>query len=142
MQAALTGADDSARAACGLGMANRREAGKGSNKMSGDILIKVQSPFADCEGGAESAACQEVIKNLQNPFYIGDQAGATQTTGWVDGWISAPSTYAVAARNADDVVAAVNLHAKTICDLSSKAVATAIRAPPARRTLCLSGRGR
>jgi hypothetical protein len=74
----------------------------------GGHLIKVQSPFADCEGGAESAACQEVIKNLQNPFYIGDQAGATQTTGWVDGWISAPSTYAVAARNADDVVVAVN----------------------------------
>ena len=74
----------------------------------GGNLIKVQSPFAACKGAAESAECQEVIKNLQNPFYIGDQAGATQTTGWVDGWMSAPSAYAVAARNANDVAAAVN----------------------------------
>jgi FAD/FMN-containing dehydrogenase len=74
----------------------------------GGRLIKVQSPLADCEGAPESAGCRKVIQNLRNPFYIGDQAGATQTTGWVDGWTSAPSTYAVAARNADDVVAAVN----------------------------------
>ncbi|MGB8465006.1 MAG: hypothetical protein WCE49_08690 [Terrimicrobiaceae bacterium] len=46
----------------------------------GGNLIKVQSPFAACKGAAGSAECQEVIKNLQNPFYIGDQAGATQTT--------------------------------------------------------------
>ena len=63
----------------------------------GGNLIKVQSPFAACKGAAESAECQEVIKNLQNPFYIGDQAGATQTTGWVDGWMSAPSAYAAVA---------------------------------------------
>jgi hypothetical protein len=34
----------------------------------GGNLIKVQSPFAACKGAAESAECQEVIKNLQNPF--------------------------------------------------------------------------
>ena len=74
----------------------------------GGHLIKVESPFAACESSLESASCQEVIKNLQNPYYIGDQAGATQSTGWVDAWISAPSAYAVAARNTGDVVAAVN----------------------------------
>jgi FAD/FMN-containing dehydrogenase len=74
----------------------------------GGHLIKVESPFAACESSLESASCQEVIKNLQNPYYIGDQAGATQSTGWVDAWISAPSAYAVAAGNTGDVVAAVN----------------------------------
>ena len=76
--------------------------------MSGGHLIKVESPLAACKSAPGSAPCQEVIKNLQNPYYIGDQAGATQSTGWVDGWISAPSAYAVAARSTADVVAAVN----------------------------------
>jgi FAD/FMN-containing dehydrogenase len=71
-------------------------------------LIQVQSPLVACANGSESAPCQEVIKNLQNPYYIGDQPGATQTSGWVDGWMSAPSAYAVAARSTADVVAAVN----------------------------------
>jgi FAD/FMN-containing dehydrogenase len=74
----------------------------------GGHLIKVESPLATCESAPDSAACQQVIKNLQNPYYIGDQAGATQSTGWVDAWNSAPSAYAVAARNTADVVAAVN----------------------------------
>jgi FAD/FMN-containing dehydrogenase len=74
----------------------------------GGHLIKVESPFGPCESSLESASCQEILKNLQNPYYIGDQAGATQSTGWVDAWISAPSVYGVAARSTDDVVAAVN----------------------------------
>jgi hypothetical protein len=74
----------------------------------GGQLIPVQPPLAACANGSDAAACQEVIKNLQNPYYIGDQPGATQTTGWVDGWMSAPSAYAVAARSTADVVAAVN----------------------------------
>ncbi len=78
------------------------------NQDVGGRLMKVSSPFAACESAADSAACQEVLKNLQNPYYIGDQLGATQTTGWVDAWISAPSAYAVAASNTADVVAAVN----------------------------------
>jgi FAD/FMN-containing dehydrogenase len=78
------------------------------SKEVGGRLIKVQSPLAACRGGPDSAACQEIIKNLQNPFYIGDEPGATQSTGWADGWISAPSAYCVAAKNTDDVIAAVN----------------------------------
>src|ERR1700759_2672501 len=49
-----------------------------------------------------------MIKDLQNPFYIGDQPGATQSTGWVDAWMSAPSVYAIAAQTTDDIVAGVN----------------------------------
>jgi FAD/FMN-containing dehydrogenase len=44
---------------------------------------------------------------LSNPFYIGDQAGLTQSSGWVDAWRSAPSAYVVRAENAADVSAAV-----------------------------------
>jgi FAD/FMN-containing dehydrogenase len=51
---------------------------------------------------------QDVIADLQNPYFIGDQAGGTQSSGWVDAWNSAPSIYAVAARNTDAVVAGVN----------------------------------
>jgi len=78
------------------------------NREVGGHLIKVQSPLAACADAADSAACQEVLKNLKNPYFIGDQPGLTQTSGWVDAWTSAPSTYAVAARDTTDVVAAVN----------------------------------
>ncbi len=78
------------------------------NQQVGGHLIPVESPLGVCAKGPESSSCQEILKNLQNPYYVGDQAGATQTSGWVDGWMSAPSVYAVVARNAADVAAAVN----------------------------------
>lgn len=74
----------------------------------GGNLIKVESPLVACESAPDSAPCQAVIKNLQNPYFVGDQAGGTQTSGWIDAWTSAPSAYAVAVRNTADVVAAVN----------------------------------
>ena len=78
------------------------------NREVGGHLIKVQSPLAACADAADSAACQEVLRNLKNPYFIGDQPGLTQTSGWVDAWMSAPSAYAVVARGTADVVAAVN----------------------------------
>jgi len=71
-------------------------------------LIKVQPLLAACANGPNSASCQDTIKNLRNPYFIGDQPGATETSGWVDAWMSAPSVYAVAAKTTADVVAAVN----------------------------------
>ncbi len=56
----------------------------------------------------DSAAAELVSKNIRNPYYIGDQPGLTQTLGWVDAWATKPSVYAVAARNANDIAAAVN----------------------------------
>lgn len=44
---------------------------------------------------------------LANPFYLGDQPGLTQNSGWLDAWRSAPSAYVVAAESATDVAAAV-----------------------------------
>jgi FAD/FMN-containing dehydrogenase len=74
----------------------------------GGNLIPVQFPLAACEGTSEGAACEDVLKNLDNPFYIGDQPGLTQTLGWANAWTTKPSVYAVAARNAGDIAAAVN----------------------------------
>src|SRR5204863_7114500 len=78
------------------------------NRKVGDRLIKVQWPVAGCQNAPDSTACNELFKQLKNPYYIGDQPGLTQTSGWVDAWTSAPSVYAVAATRTEDVVAAVN----------------------------------
>ena len=71
----------------------------------GGRLLKLQSPFA---ADAPAAARAEALSELKNPFFIGDQAALTQTSGWADAWISRPSAYAVAAETAGDVAAAVN----------------------------------
>src|SRR5580658_8159312 len=74
----------------------------------GGQLFPVQFPLAACQSAPDGAACQDVLKNLDNPYYIGDQPGLTQTLGWVNAWVTKPSVYAVAARNADHIAAAVN----------------------------------
>jgi FAD/FMN-containing dehydrogenase len=45
---------------------------------------------------------------LSNPFYLGEQAGLTQNSGWLDAWQSMPGAYVVAAESATDVAAAVD----------------------------------
>src|SRR5215469_9157202 len=74
----------------------------------GGNLITVQPLFAACESSPEGTACQEVYRNIRNPFYIGDQPAGTQVSGWLDAWTPAASVYAVKARHAADVAAAVN----------------------------------
>ena len=59
-------------------------------------------------------------KNLRNPYYIGDQPGLTQTLGWADAWTTKPSVYAVAARNAHDIAAAVNFARENVLRLVVK----------------------
>ena len=49
-------------------------------------------------------AVRELIKN---PFYVGDQPGLTQSSGWFEAWRSSPSAYAVVAESAADVAQAV-----------------------------------
>src|SRR5262249_39749503 len=71
-------------------------------------LIKVESPLAVCQTSPDSEACSTLLKQLRNPYYIGENPALTQTSGWVDAWTSAPSAYAVAAQKIEDVVAAVN----------------------------------
>jgi FAD binding domain len=74
----------------------------------GGRLINVESPLTGCAGNPDTQACQELLRNLRNPFFIGDQPWATQSSGRLDAWMSAPSAYAIAAESAADVVAAVN----------------------------------
>ncbi len=74
----------------------------------GGQLIEVQPLLAPCADRASSAVCQDVIKQLKNPYYLGDQPVGTQTAGWLDAWMSAPSAYAVPARKTADIVAVVN----------------------------------
>ena len=71
-------------------------------------LIPVEFPIEACVKDAGSAACQNLLDNIHNPYFIGDQPGLTQTLGWVDAWVSQPSVYVVAASNADHIAAAVN----------------------------------
>lgn len=81
---------------------------EGLNRAVGGHLIKVQSPLSACVPAPDAASCTDLFRELKNPYYIGDQVGLTQTSGWVDAWTSTPSAYAVAARGVEDVVAAVN----------------------------------
>lgn len=78
------------------------------NRETGGQLVKVQSPITECLGAPQRPACAEFFRRAKNPYYLGDEAGLTQTLGWVDAWTSKPSVYAVAARKTADVVAAVN----------------------------------
>ncbi len=71
-------------------------------------LIPVPFPLAACESPANDSSCQALFKDLGNPFYIGDTPGLTQTLGWANAWTTKPSVFAVAARSADDIAAAVN----------------------------------
>src|SRR5262244_1229444 len=78
------------------------------NDAVGGNLLPVNCPLAICKTDPEGAAAKRLLEDLKNPYYIGDQPGLTQTLGWVDAWATQPSVYAVAARDAHDIAAAVN----------------------------------
>lgn len=74
----------------------------------GGNLIEPRALFAACESSPQSLACRALEKDFRNPFFIGDQPAGTEVSGWLDAWRPAPSAYAVKARHAADVAAAVN----------------------------------
>ncbi len=74
----------------------------------GGRLLRVESPFAASEAGADSAACTALFQNLLNPYFIGESVALTQTLGWTGAWTSQPSVYAVLAQGSADVAAAVS----------------------------------
>ena len=74
----------------------------------GGALQPGQALFSACERDRGSAACKDALGNIRNPFYIGDQPGGTQLSGWLDAWTPAPSAWVLKARNSADVAAAVN----------------------------------
>jgi FAD/FMN-containing dehydrogenase len=76
------------------------------NDEVGGNLLSVGFPLSTLKASTPAAGILE--KQLRNPYWIADQPGLTQTLGWVDAWETKPSAYAVAARNAGDIAAAVN----------------------------------
>jgi len=74
------------------------------NKKVEGRLVVPRSPLAECV----PESCRGALDSLKNPFYLGDEVGLTQTSGWVEAWTSQQSAYAVAAANTQDVIAAVN----------------------------------
>lgn len=74
----------------------------------GGRLLKLEPPFAACGASPSDSACVQALKQLDNPFAMGDNPALTQTSGWADAWTSQPSAYAVAAESAADVAAAVD----------------------------------
>jgi FAD/FMN-containing dehydrogenase len=78
------------------------------NQEVGGRLLKLSSPFADCDATAGGATCRDVLDHIKNPYFIGDQPALTQASGWVDAWTSRPSAFAVSAVSTADIVAAVN----------------------------------
>ncbi len=78
------------------------------NETVGGNLIPVKFPLSTLKTDPSGAEATEILAGLKNPYYIGDQPGLTETLGWVDAWDTKPSVYAVAARNAQDIAAAVN----------------------------------
>jgi FAD/FMN-containing dehydrogenase len=78
------------------------------NAAVGGALVKVASPFAACRNDPQSPTCDALFRSPANPWAIGDDVALTQTYGWVDAWTTSPSAYAVVARNAADVAAAVD----------------------------------
>ncbi|HSF18117.1 MAG TPA: FAD-binding oxidoreductase [Vicinamibacteria bacterium] len=80
----------------------------GLRRAVGDRLIEIESPLAACRVTPDGTACTEFFKQLENPYFIGDNPALTQTSGWAGAWTSKPSVYAVAAADAADVAAAVD----------------------------------
>lgn len=71
-------------------------------------LIPVEFPIDACIKGVNGPECKKLIADIKNPYFVGDHPGLTQTLGWVDAWSTKPSVFAVAAKDANHVAAAVN----------------------------------
>ena len=78
------------------------------NAAVGGALVKVTSPFSACRDAPKSPRCEALFRSPANPWAIGDDVALTQTFAWVGAWTSSPSVYAVVARSAADVAAAVD----------------------------------
>ena len=78
----------------------------------GGALMKVASPWRSAAADPSGAATVRLFEELRNPYYIGDDPALTQTLGWTDAWTSRTSEYAVKARSAADVAAALRFARK------------------------------
>ena len=70
-------------------------------------LEPVQLPLEPCREAVTGPACAAALAAVGNPFYLQDQPGGTEVSGWLDAWAPAPSAYAVVAHGAEDIATAV-----------------------------------
>ena len=75
-----------------------------------------QADWADLSQSVEGRLSPVILPDLAdpavhqliaNPFYLQDQPGLTENSGWLDAWRSSASAYVVAAESAADVAAAI-----------------------------------
>jgi FAD/FMN-containing dehydrogenase len=71
-------------------------------------LVQPRTVWATCEAQPGTPECLASLKDIHNPFALGDDPGGTQVSGWLDAWTPKASAFAVAARTPADVVAGVN----------------------------------
>lgn len=75
-------------------------------KLSGKLEMP-ESPLLPCRIDAKSESCATALKNLNNPYFVEDHPGGTQSTGWLGAWSASASNYAVAAESTNDIAEAV-----------------------------------
>jgi FAD/FMN-containing dehydrogenase len=64
-------------------------------------LVEVRFPFHERDRD------DDLFARLEDPYFIADHVGLTQTCGWVDAWTCTPSAMAVVPKTTMDVAAAV-----------------------------------
>jgi FAD/FMN-containing dehydrogenase len=74
----------------------------------GGKLVQPKPLFAACADRTQADACRATLKEIGNPFFIGDQVSGTQVSGWFKAWAPQPSAYAVVCHSAEDVAQGVN----------------------------------
>jgi FAD/FMN-containing dehydrogenase len=74
----------------------------------GGNLLRPTTVWATCAASPGTPACLASLRDVRNPFALGDNPGGTQVSGWLDAWTPAASAYAVAAHSTADIIAAVN----------------------------------
>ncbi|MGD9591084.1 MAG: FAD-binding protein [Candidatus Berkiella sp.] len=75
-------------------------------------LVKPTSVLASCRKTSQNADCQNILKDMHNPFYLQARPGEFQSQGWFKAWDPQISEYAVEAQTTQDIVAAVNFARK------------------------------
>jgi hypothetical protein len=78
----------------------------------GGNLLEVRPLFESCQAGQNSPGCLDALRNIRNPYWIGDQPAGTQVSGWVEAWKPVPSAYAVKVRSVADIVASLTFARK------------------------------
>jgi FAD binding domain len=76
-------------------------------RLVGGNLVVPRTIWAACADAPGSPECVAALKHARNPFFLGDNPGGTEVSGWLNAWTPAASTYAVAAQSNADVAEAV-----------------------------------